>query len=114
MIEDFSFSILAIIGGAYIIGSKLRAIANRLPLSSKAKISLAFGAALLISGISGLFIESVVSVNAILFGCFLFVKMFNQEKSWSGHRFTTAYTMHCSGWVLSIGSILYGILILFE
>lgn len=40
--------------------------------------------------------------------------MYQQEKYWNARRFTTAYIMHCSGWILSIGLIIYGILQLFQ
>ena len=53
-------------------------------------------------------------INALLFGCFLLPKMYQQEKYWNARRFTTAYIMHCSGWILSIGLIIYGILQLFQ
>ncbi len=114
MIEDMFFCVISIVVGGYLVSQKLRAIYNRLPLSLKDKISFGEGLILIISGFIALYVKSAIPINALLFGCFLLPKMYQQEKYWNARRFTTAYVMHCSGWILSIGLIIYGILQLFQ
>lgn len=114
MIEDMFFCVISIVVGGYLVSQKLRAIYNRLPLSLKDKISFGEGLILIISGFIALYVKSAIPINALLFGCFLLPKMYQQEKYWNARRFTTAYIMHCSGWILSIGLIIYGILQLFQ
>lgn len=97
MIEDMFFCVISIVVGGYLVSQKLRAIYNRLPLSLKDKISFGEGLILIISGFIALYVKSAIPINALLFGCFLLPKMYQQEKYWNARRFTTAYTMHCSG-----------------
>ena len=99
MIEDMFFCVISIVVGGYLVSQKLRAIYNRLPLSLKDKISFGEGLILIISGFIALYVKSAIPINALLFGCFLLPKMYQQEKYWNARRFTTAYIMHCSGWI---------------
>ena len=112
MIVDVLFCVLSILGGCYLASQKVRAIFKRIPLSLEEKISLIEGLVLILSGFIALYVKSAMPVNALLLGGFLLPRMYQQEKHWKGHRLTSAYIMHCSGWILSIGAIVYGILLL--
>ena len=110
MNADIIFSILAIIGGLYFVAPSIRLLSNKQSQSSISVCLLVLRSSLILLGICGLFYKSVVPFSALLLGIVLIMRMLNQEESWSGHRFTTAYAMHCSGWILGISAIIYGIL----
>ena len=107
MNADNIFSILAIICGIYFV---IRLFAHRQFQSTKSIFLLVSGCTLIIVGFCGFIFKSTTYFSAILLGIVLIIQMIKQERSWRGHRFTTAYGMHCSGWILGIGSTIYGIL----
>lgn len=107
-IGNLMFCIISVLAGCYLV---IRNVYDKEHKANRLKIAL--GIILIAISITGIFVKIFAVIASLLFGCLMLVYMYRQEKRWKGHRFTTAYWMHFSGWCVCLGAIIYGFVLLF-